>query len=412
MKNEIFFVDFFIRQLVGASDEVKESIQNSIMLWAGNYTSNINYDVLDDQDARNLFENVKFIISFYTYKNDIDVMDKVFDMYSFIESSYKFFKDTLSGLKERIDILYQDNPLKKLKEVIVYLERLKLTTISYENLVSCDLKSQPIEMMSVNYIGNDYPFFTLNSEFKTGFYDFEEVIFEIEQQFKFYKLFNDDDLIRVYKNLNSDVTSSGEEYKYNEILRPVLQQYLFCCEYSAEPLSLVLTQTDVKNIGVDMKIFFMKVKKEAGYYILTDNDYKELMKLINSSGASEFYKEKLAQLVRDFRYNDSLEVDGRVCLKSVTDRLISILKESRGFIKNPELSYKVIEIITRTETSIFYEEDAIDDEYMNILISSLKANSAFKTLEKETQGYILSNVPDVRKSLLAFKKMKNIAFVI
>lgn len=423
MKNEIniareergnFTWDFFMRQLGTIDEELKAKVTNSMMSFIEYYTNEINFRIMDEEDARNLFNNIQYIMSMYAYKNpDIDVKSEVFDSYSYIKRSYKFYKDEITNLRKAIDNLYKINPLNKLPEVGIYIERLKITLKAYENLISCNLNNQQIEFMPITFKGDDYPFFTMVSDAENGFYEFGNVIFKVMAQFEFFALFDENTVISVYQNLNFDITEKGEPYKYPEILRPVLQQYLFCCEYSAEPLSLNLTTENVKRIGVDMKIFAKKVQKEAKYYIISDENYKLIMEFINTSSASEFYKDKLYKLVGSFKHNFDISSEGSVLKVSIFEKMISKLKESRGFEKNFDLSYEIIDIITEhPPVTILYEEDAIDDDYMDILIKSLKSDSGFKTLSSDTQEYILKNVPDVRNSLLMFKKMKNIAFLV
>ena len=423
MKNEIsvikkekenFSVNFFMNQLGEISEELREKVTSSVMSFIEFYTQEINYRIIDDEDARNLFNNIQYLMSLYAYKNDdVDAKEEILDSFSYIKKSYKFYKSEIANLKKAIDNLFKINPLNKLPEVAVYLERLRITVKAYENLISSNLETQQIEFMPLTYKGKDYPFFKLVDNIENGFLGFYDVISSIEAQFEFFGLFKESDIIRIYKNLNCDVLENGQEYKYTDVLRPVLQQYLFCSKYSKKPTSLRLEEDDVKNIGVDMKIFFTKEEKEEKYYILPDEEYAEVMNIINTSDASEFYRDKLYNCASVFNHIEEIRSDNcRVVRVSILDNIISKLKGSRGFEKNQDISYEIITILTRKITTVLYEEDAIDDEYMDMLIMKLKSDEGFKSLTTATQEYILKNVPDVRHELLSFKKMKNIAFLV
>ena len=387
-----------------------------------------NYILVDNKDCERLFANVNYMVGFYIWHNkfELDIfISKMWRPFELLKEAENYYFEVLKNVSDRI-LKLKDNNKIEMYSINAFFERLCATVERYKDLVR-DLISEldlgygilQDKDNKFRYFGK-YEMFDLLSNAETrGFVNFINAISELEYQFEFYSLFNPKKIKRVYDNLLFDVVVGidTKPQKYTNLLRPVLQQFLFCCEYSDEDaVKLSLRKEDVIFVFEDLKTKYMKdIPKVREFYKATDEKISKIFSEISEDyKISEFYNERLDNLRSCFFYDKkTFGNDFKVAAKDTFERAVREIKSKKMYEKNKEATDKIISKLTEEETKYYYTEMGIVDSYLEYLKSALKNNEAFKSLSDNTREYILNNIPDVRNSLMAFFLYnKNISFYV
>ena len=387
-----------------------------------------NYILVNNKDCEILFANVNFMVGFYIWhkKFELDTfISKMWKSFDLFKEAENYYFEVLKDLNERILKLKDDNKIE-MYSIDAFFERLIATVERYKNLVGeliyeLDLGYGILQDKEnkFRYFGK-YEMFDLLSNTETrGFVNFINAICELEYQFEFYSLFNPKKIKRIYDNLLFDVVvgKDTKPQKYTNLLRPVLQQFLFCSEYSEEDVvKLSLKKEDVIFVFEDLKTKYMKdIPKVREFYKATDEKISKIFSEISEDyKISEFYNERLDNLRSCFFYDKkTFGNDFKVASKDTFERVVKEIKSKKMYEKYMEATDKIISKLTEEETKYYYTEVGIVESYNEYLMSALKNNEVFKSLSENTQEYILNNIPDVRNSLMAFFLYnKNISFYV
>lgn len=387
-----------------------------------------NYILINNDDCERLFSNVNYIVGFYFWNAKLDVdlfISKMWKPFELFKEAEKYYFEILERLKERISKLKNDNKIK-IEALFAYFERISFTCQRYENIVKeniSDLQTdyQDIEFKNPNskYNGKFLMFNMLESTETKGFVNFVEGINELECQFEFLNLFNPNDIKKIYDNMFFDVIFGSESrpQKYNNLLRPVLQQFLFCCEYSEEnAINLSLKKEDVLFVFEDLKNKYLKnVEKLTEFYKATDEKINGiLLEARKNYNITDFHYKSLYNLTSYFKYDKKLFGDEfKVANKEFFERYSKNLKSKSTYLKYKEATDFIIDSLTEEETKYIHTEQEIDASYNEYLKNALERNESFMSLSDKTKEYIIKNIPDVRNCLMTlFLYSKNIAFYV